>query len=223
MMTRTTMPAGRAGTVVGRPGYGHFGMCPLYSGKHPRFAGAHFGRGRRLQGYYLVLFCLCATLCVLPLFDIPFVGLSVTAPIMLPLMYYAFLKTRDPWLQRYRGWIAMAAAIWLGVVISFLANGPWLQSREFQAAEIVCVIKYAYWLLVFLVTAYLASDTFVQRRLACILGMGVIVLACLRAFEGLALGKIGAWTQTIFTSQNAYGVLFSAFAPFLFPAFLGGS
>jgi O-antigen ligase len=141
---------------------------------------------------------------------------------MLPLMYYAFLKTRDPWLRRYRGWIAMAAAIWIGVIISFLANGPWLQSREFQAAEVVCVIKYLYWLLVFLVTLYLASDSFVQQRLACILGMGVIVLACLRGFEGLALGKVGAWTQTIFTSQNSYGVLFSAFAPFLFPAFLGG-
>jgi O-antigen ligase len=53
------------------------------------------------------------------------------------------------------------------------------------------------------------------------LGIAVVVLAGLRCFEGLVFGKVGAWTNTIFTTQNYYGILFSTFTPFLFPVFLG--
>jgi O-antigen ligase len=53
------------------------------------------------------------------------------------------------------------------------------------------------------------------------LGTAVVVLAGLRCFEGLVFGKVGAWTNTTFTTQNTYGILFSTFTPFLFPVFLG--
>jgi O-antigen ligase len=158
---------------------------------------------------------------VLPFFDVPFIGLSVTAPLILPVMYYAFFQTTTPWVHRYRGWVLMAAAIWLGIVISFFANGPWFQTREFKMIEIAYLIRYLFWLTVFLVTAYVASDFQIQRRLPLLLGAAVVVLAGLRCFEGIVLGRVGAWTSTILTTQNNYGILFSTFTPFLFPVFLG--
>lgn len=167
------------------------------------------------------LFYLCGVFVVLPFFDIPFVGLSVTAPLLLPVMYYAFFQTTTPWVHRYRGWLLIAVAIWLGMVVSFVANGPWFEAREFKAIEVAYLIRYLFWLTVFVVTAYIASDFRIQRRLPFLLGIAVVVLAGLRCFEGIVLGKVGAWTNTIFTTQNTYGILFSTFTPFLFPVFLG--
>ena len=167
------------------------------------------------------LFFLCGVFVVLPFFDIPFVGLSVTAPLLLLVMYYAFFQATPPWVHHYRGWIMIAAAIWLGMIVSFVANGPWFGAREFQVVEIACLIRYLFWLTVFVVTAYVASDFRIQRRLPYLLGTAVVVLAGLRCFEGIVLGKVGAWTDTVVTSQNNYGILFSTFTPFLFPVFLG--
>lgn len=158
---------------------------------------------------------------VLPFFNIPFVGLSVTAPLLLPMMYYAFFQTKTPWLHQYRGWVRIAAAIWLGMFVSFVVNGPWFGAREFMAGEIASLVRYLFWLTVFLVTAYLASDFRIQRRLPFLLGMAIVVLAGLRCFEGFVFGKVGAEANTVFTTQNSYGVLFSTFTPFLFPVFLG--
>jgi hypothetical protein len=146
---------------------------------------------------------------VLPFFNIPFVGLSVTAPLLLPMMYYAFFQTKTPWLHQYRGWVRIAAAIWLGMFVSFVVNGPWFGAREFMAGEIASLVRYLFWLTVFLVTAYLASDFRIQRRLPFLLGMAIVVLAGLRCFEGFVFGKVGAEANTVFTTQNSYGVLFS--------------
>lgn len=167
------------------------------------------------------LFFLCGVFVVLPFFDIPFIGLSVTAPLLLPVIYYALFQSAIPWMHRYRGWLLIAAAIWLGMAVSFAANGPWFESREFNVVEVAWLVRYLFWLTVFLVTAYIASDFRIQRRLPFLLGIAVVVLAGLRCFEGIVLGKIGAWTNTIFTAQNNYGILFSTFTPFLFPVFLG--
>jgi O-antigen ligase len=166
-------------------------------------------------------FFLCGVFVVLPFFDIPFIGLSITAPLILPVIYYAFSQPATPWIHRYRGWIMIASAIWLGMIVSFVASGPWFERLELQAIEIASLVRYLFWLTVFLVTAYIASDFRIQRRLPFLLGIAVVVLAGLRCFEGIVLGKVGAWTNTIFTTQNNYGILFSTFTPFLFPVFLG--
>ena len=167
------------------------------------------------------LFFLCGVFVVLPFFEIPFIGLSITAPLILPVIYYAFSRPATPWIHQYRGWVLVASAIWLGMLVSFAANGPWFAAREFQAIEIASLVRYLFWLTVFLVTAYVASDFRIQRRLPLLLGIAVAILAGLRCFEGIVLGKVGNWTNTIFTTQNTYGILFSTFTPFLFPVFLG--
>lgn len=173
------------------------------------------------SGHIRSLFFLCGIFVVLPFFDIPFIGLSITAPLILPVIYYAFFQTTTPWIHRYRGWLLIAAGIWLGMVVSFVANGPWIEAREFRAIEIAWLVRYLFWLTVFLVTTYIASDFRIQRRLTFLLGIAVVVLAGLRCFEGIVLGKVGTDSNPIFAAQNMYGVLFSTFTPFLFPVFLG--
>jgi O-antigen ligase len=140
---------------------------------------------------------------------------------MLPIFYYAFFVRSKSWLHPYRGWFWVAGCIWAAMVMSFIANGPWFEARDLQYLGFAYLIRYFYWLLVFAVTAWLASDFHVQRRLSGILAVAVVVLACLRCFEGFVFGKVGAWSDTIFTTQNNYGILFSTFTPFLFPVFLG--
>ena len=157
---------------------------------------------------------------VLPFFDVPFIGLSITAPMMLPVLHYAFFRRSRSWLHQYRGWLWVAAGIWGAMILSFIANGPWFEAREMQYLELAYLNRYLFWLLVFAVSAWLASDVRVQRRLSKFLAGAVVALAALRCFEGFALGKVGAWTDTVFTTQNTYGVLFSTFAPFLFPVLL---
>lgn len=157
---------------------------------------------------------------VLPFFDVPFIGLSITAPLLLPVFYYAFFSRSKSWLHLYRGWLWVGGCIWLAMVVSLIANGPWFQAREVNYLEFAYLNRYLFWLLVFVVTAWLASDFRVQRRLSNCLAAAVVVLAFLRCFEAFAFGKVGAWSDTIFTTQNTYGVLFSTFSPFLFPILL---
>jgi O-antigen ligase len=76
-------------------------------------------------------------------------------------------------------------------------------------------------LLVFVVTAYIASDFRIQRRLMSVLAGAVVVLAGLRCLEGFVFGKVGEEVVTALTTQNSYGILFSTFTPFLFPSLLG--
>jgi len=141
------------------------------------------------------LFYLCAVFVVLPFFDIPFIGLSVTAPLMLPVIYYALFQPVRRWFHQYRRWFLIAAAIWLGIAAALLANGPWFEPRQMQAVEFAYLIRYFYWLCVFVVTAWIASDVLVQRRLGSLLAVAVVVLACLRCFEGIVLGRMGAWVR----------------------------
>ena len=115
-------------------------------------------RQSRHPRYIRILFYLCGVFVVLPFFDIPLIGLSVTAPLILPVIYYAFFQPATPWIHRYRGWTMIASAIWLGMLVSFVANGPWFGAREFKAIEIAYLVRYLFWLTVFLVTAYFASN-----------------------------------------------------------------
>ena len=167
------------------------------------------------------LFLLCGVFVVLPVFEIPVIGLSVTAPLLVPVIYYVFFQTKTRWVPRYRGWILVGVAIWVGMVVSFAANGPWIEARELQAIEIAYLVRYLFWLMVFLVTAYMASDFRIQRRLPFLLGIAAVILGGLRCFEGFAFGKMSVWTETMFLPKNSYGILFSTFTPFLFPVFLG--
>jgi O-antigen ligase len=152
---------------------------------------------------------------VIPLFHLPLIGLSVTTPLFVPVAAEALFAPPTSWFRRYRGWLLLACAIWVGMLVSQIASSIAARESPLEKEGILTLVRYAYWILVFCVTAYVGADRRVGRRLALVLRVSLVALACLRWVEGLAFGKIGAWTDTVFLTQNDYGVLFSTFFPFL--------
>lgn len=170
------------------------------------------------QGYpsfLIFLFLATAAYLVLPIIEVPFLGLSLSAPIFALIALQALFAPPRPWLHEYRGWIIVAVLIWMGIFISAVGNGILSGGTDIDRRGVLTVIRYAYWLLIFIMTAYFASQENIAGRVSGVLGWAVFVLALLRLFEVAAWGKTGAWTDTRFMSQNSYGFLFSTFFPYL--------
>lgn len=176
--------------------------------------------GRKLPGWTVPLFLLFSVYLVLPLVDVPFMGLSLSAPVFFFIAMACLLRPPAPWLRRYQGWIILAGIIWIGIFFAAAANGLMSGGVEIDTQGVLTVVRYAYWLLVFVITVYLASQPTLMRRVSGLLGGAVLVLALGRWGEVAVYGNLGAWTGTHLMSQNSYGLLFSTFSPFLFAFFL---
>jgi len=159
-------------------------------------------------------YCLGA-FSALSIFDLPLIGLSITAPIFALVAFPTLFKPPEPWFRRYRGCLFLAAAIWLGSLASFLVNGPLSATNQTEMSHILPVVRYGYWLLVFVVTANFAAQPSLLSRLSVVLAVSISILAFLRLFEAAAWGKIGTSIEPRLLTQNSYGGLFSTFSPFL--------
>lgn len=165
--------------------------------------------------WFQILFMLFAIYLVMPLVDVPLLGLSLSALFFMVLGLYCILKPPAPWFYKYRGWIFLAAAIWIGIFLSAFLNGIVSGGFNIDITGILTVIRYAYWLLVFVVCAYYFSQGTHIKIVTGVLGWSVLVLGLLRWGEVVILGNVGAWSGTYLFTQNSYGFLFSTFSPFL--------
>jgi O-antigen ligase len=156
----------------------------------------------------------------LPIFDVPFLGLSLSAPIFFLIAMEVLFRSHLALLRRYQRWIMLAVAIWLGIFISGMLNGLFSGGTDFDTDGLITIVRYAYWLLVFVVTTYVISVGKMGALVARLLGWGIFILALLRWLEVIVYGNLGAWTGTHLLSQNTYGFLFSMFSPFLFTTLL---
>jgi len=163
-----------------------------------------------------VLFYLFTLYIVLPLIDVPLLGLSLSAPIMFLIALETFFRPPFAQLSRCRRWVLFALCIWFGIFLSALLNGVLSGGTDFDSDGLIWIIRYAYWLLVFVITAYLISEGELWPIINRLLAWGVLALAIMRWIEVLLYGNLGAWTRTHLISQNTYGLLFSTFSPFLF-------
>lgn len=161
------------------------------------------------------LFLFFAAYLVLPIIEVPLLGLSLSAPVFFVIALTCILKPPRPWFRAYRGWILAAILIWAGIFISTTANGLLSGGVDLGSRGLITVVRYLYWLLVFVITAYFASQRDVIRRIGPVLGWSVLGLALLRWLEVALYGNLGGWTGTVFMTQNTYGFLFSCFSPFL--------
>ena len=169
---------------------------------------------RKFRPTTLLFFVLVAAYVVVPYFEIPYIGLSLSAPLMYLVALEVFFRPPEPWLQKYAKWIGLAVTIWLAIFVSLVFNN--LLRNGIDLSNFIGVFHYGYWiLLVFPVTVYLVSRANLFTRVFRIMTYMVVVLALLRWYEGVVLGKYGAWTGTQFFTQNSYGILFSTFSPFL--------
>ncbi len=165
--------------------------------------------------FMIFLFLLMGAYLVLPLVDMPLMGLSLSAPIFALIAMQALFRPPAPWLKRFQGWILLAGLIFLGIFFSTTLNGLLSGGVKIYSEGWKLLIQYAYWLVVFVVTAYFVSRGDMLERVSGVLGWAVFALGLVRLFEAVAWGKVGAYTNPQMLSQNDYGFLFSTFFPFL--------
>lgn len=163
----------------------------------------------------LFLFYVFSLYMIFPVIDIPLLGLSLSAPIFFFIALPVIIKPPQPWFRRFEKWILLTVSIWLGIFISTWGNGLISGGVNISTSGVSIVIHYAYWLLVFVITAFLVTQRGVIATIVSVLGWGILLLVAVRWIEVLIYGNIGAWTGTRLMPENTYGILFSAFSPFL--------
>lgn len=174
--------------------------------------------GQKLQhfpAFIYTLFYIFSAYLALPIVDVPLLGLSISAPIMFIIAVPVFFKPPKPWFKQYQLWIFLAMAIFTGIFLSTILNGITSFGMDFDTSGAIFLIRYLYWLIVFVITVYFASQWQVLKKLTAVLGWGVLILALLRWGEVVLFGNYIGVKGTRFLSQNNYGFLFSTFSPFL--------
>lgn len=164
--------------------------------------------------FTLLLFYLFAANTVAPLFDVPLLGLSITAVFFGLVALEILFRSGYLTMTLHARWILPVSAIGLGIFLSIFVNGL-LGNLTVDTGKLVALVQAAYWLVVCLVTMALVSNLQPGdlRRLIFVLGVSIIAVGAMRLYEAIAFDRIGTATSLIFT-QNAYGILFSAFTPF---------
>ena len=153
---------------------------------------------------------------VLPLVDVPLLGLSLSALIFFFIALYCIFKPPQPWPTAIQKWILLAVLIWSGIVISTLINGILRSGSGMDTEAWTLLIQNAYWLLTFVITSYFASCANILERTAKLLGWAVFALALARLFEAVIWGAVNTYESvTRILTPNDYGFLFSTFFPFL--------
>lgn len=161
------------------------------------------------------LFYFFAVYLVIPVIDVPLLGLSLSAPIFFFIAMATILRPSRPWFKQYSNWILLAVLIWFGIFLSTTANGLLSLGVNINNDGFFYLIRYMYWILVFVITAYFANQEQVFRKIVPILGYSVLLVALLRWGEVIFAGRIGAAAYTTIMTQNSYGFQFSAFTPFV--------
>lgn len=177
----------------------------------------------RLSRRVQLLFLIFAAYLVLPIIDVPLLGLSASAPILFLVALEVFFGRHHIRLQRFSRWMIIAYTFWLGLLLS-LAGNALLGNLDFGSADTVTLIRFAYWVLSFVITTIMLSTADLGRTLALVSGLAILALAGFRLYEAVVFGRWGAWTNPQLMSQNGYGVQFSTFVSFalLLPFLLKG-
>jgi O-antigen ligase len=148
---------------------------------------------------------------VVPVLDVPLLGLSVSALLFSFVALDCLLEPRD-W-RPYRGWILLAILFAAGVLFSLSGNVLSGNLTALDSAQALLLVRFFYWVLVFVVAMVLSGEAEGGRTIALVFAVGVLILGMLRLSEAVLFGYWGGGNPR-FLSQNDYGWGFSAFAPF---------
>lgn len=162
------------------------------------------------------LFFIFSIYLVIPVIDVPLLGLSLSAPMFFFIAVVCILKPPYPWFKKYSKWILLAVLTWFGIFISTTANGLLSWAVNIDNDGVITLIRYLYWILVFVITAYFANQDTVLEKIPTVFAWSILLLALLRWGEVILYGNAGAWTGTHLMTQNSYGFQFSTFSPFIF-------
>jgi O-antigen ligase len=146
-----------------------------------------------------------------PVLEVPLFGLSLSAPLFCFVALDCLLRP-VAW-RRYRQWVLLAALFWMAQLLSLTANVLLGNITEIRAEQVRLLVRFGYWMLVFVVTTLLTHRSSLGPSLAKALAAGASALGFLRLAESAAFGYWGGGNPE-YLSQNDYGFGFSAFTPF---------
>jgi len=162
------------------------------------------------------LFLLFLVATVIPVYELPGVGLSVTAPLMFFIALEVFAGHRSP-AGRLAGnrWAGPLFLVAYGMLISVCAN-LLLRQVDMGVDVVVTLVRYGYWWIVFLVIASVSSHEAWMRRIVVVLGISAIGLAGVRALDAFLVGGWGLYSPELrpqFITKNGTAFSFPLLAP----------
>lgn len=163
-------------------------------------------------GYWL--FLVFVLYLVIPVIDIPLLGLSLSAPILFLVFLEVFLGAHGLRADRYSVWLVVAYAFLFGLLLSLTANAVF-HNQAVVARDILTLVRFSYWILVFLTTLVLVASIDTLKTIGFVIVGGTLTIAGLRLCEAILFGRWGAWTAPQIMAQNFYGIQFSSFFPFM--------
>lgn len=170
-------------------------------------------RPRTIRCVYLL-----ALLCAVPVLDVSLGQFSVSWLPGIVLLLDTLVRPTEAWIHRYWSWAMLLLAFWLGQTLSVAANvlgivviADGVRALDVNFSLVLPLIQFAYWATICLASAYVITEARLIEPLCRFLGWCMVCLALIRWSEVLFLNNIGAWKGNFFTTQNAYGFLFSCF------------
>lgn len=162
----------------------------------------------------ILLFALFVVNTIFPFFDVPLLGLSISAVFLALVTLEVIFRLGYLDFRAQGRWLILGYMVVLGISVSVFANSV-MGGLVIDASMLLALIQAAYWVMVFLFTmafvSHLKPDDL--RALVLLMGVSIIIVGLIRLYEGIAFDRWGPGTSRIFT-QNAYGILFSIFTPY---------
>lgn len=163
----------------------------------------------------VLLFLALASYVALPVFKIPLLDLSLSAVIFAFICLNLFFGSGLAGLGQQKLWVFLALWLWVGVLFALAGNSVAGLGGKLDLGNWRVFLRLSYWLLVFVLTAFVATEANAWDRLVKVLGVMILLTALARWGEITLFGRLGAGVGTKFQTQNNYGILFSTYTPFL--------
>lgn len=152
-----------------------------------------------------------------PLFTIPFIKLSLSAPLIFFLFFEVMKSFGGLRLKQGGIWLVLLVIIWFSQLLSLAVNEIFgLESVEL-APGLTLILRYAYWFMGFFLAFRLFERSDLPQQVAGAFGWGCVVAAGFVLIEYFGMGGLlsSGWSALTRLSQNGYGWQFSAFFPYL--------
>lgn len=173
-------------------------------------------RGERvLSRYALNLVYIFIVTMVIPIIDLPLLGLSLSAPIFFLIVLEVVFRSSGFTLKPYSRWLMLVYVLWMGLLLSFGGNVIFGRVGISIEQVIIWMTYYLYWLTVFIFTIWIFTNTRAFYTLPLLIGCCIFLIAFVRLFEAVVFQRYGLFRGPVVLTQNNYGLLFSTFTPYL--------
>lgn len=164
-----------------------------------------------------LLFCFFTAA---PLYDVPLVGISVTAPLAGWLVYSVLKYWQGLNLGHHVGFLQILSILYFALLLSWAFNVMDGSLVNFAGAA-KTMTRYGFWFLIAMLACRLFSRTSLPDKAARAYSLAVVVMSVFVVAEFLVFGglKSSGWSRLTTLSQNSYGVQYSTFLPFAYYAF----